>query len=130
MDEGENEEGEGELPNQRSQGKGLIERLKQIAREEGIPETDLIWDEAHHFLKEHRGHGIYDMKLGCNQDGTLEWIELECQANEIVDTYKCIHQNPETGSELCYSIIYGRRATLEMDAQRERRENAATGEYG
>ena len=102
----------------------LIDRLKVIAEKEGIPESDLILDEAEFFIREHEGHGVYQLRLDYGGD-ILESIEIECFATEV-DESECLHTNSECVEE-SYSIIYSRRPVDEIKYQRERRERILGG---
>lgn len=100
----------------------LIEKIKNIAKFEGIPESDLIAEEIDYFVKEHESHGGYSIELEHNSKNELNSISLTCNAYSIVDRSKCSHNNEDTLAELSDSIIYMRRPCIELDLQKERRE--------
>ena len=102
----------------------LIDRLKAIAEKEGISESDLILDEAEFFMREHEGHGVYQLRLDYERN-VLDSIEIECFATGV-DESECLHTNSEYAEE-SYSIIYSRRPVDEIKYQRERREKILRG---
>ena len=99
----------------------LIRRLKEIARKEGIPESELILDEARSFMEEHKGHGNYEIQQVYHNE-ILDAIHLECSAGMLLEESKCPHNNPDEFAEFGYSIIYSRRPVHEIELQRKRRE--------
>ncbi|MDP3992081.1 MAG: hypothetical protein Q8P79_01065 [Nanoarchaeota archaeon] len=102
----------------------LIERLKKIAETVEIPESELILDEARFFMREHRGHGYFQIQLGYDK-GILESIQLQCFAMSlpIDEMNRCPHYNKETPVEYCTSFVYSNlKDSLEIKLQRERRE--------
>ena len=60
----------------------LVTRIKEIAKQEGIEESELILNEARFFLKEHEGHGLYDMVLEYDGD-EISGISLKCMADKL-----------------------------------------------
>lgn len=98
----------------------LIERIKKIAEAEGIPESDLILDEARFFMRKHAGHGCYEMQIFYDENGSLYSIDLKCYATQIPveEINKCDQDEFPT------SVIYERERSFEghTKAQRERRE--------
>ncbi|MDP3992224.1 MAG: hypothetical protein U1B79_00915 [Candidatus Pacearchaeota archaeon] len=89
----------------------LIERLKKIAEVEGIPESDLILDEARFFMREHRGHGCYDIQLFYDENSVLYSIDLKCRATQI-NVRQLNEREKDEG---------------DIEAQRERREEILRG---
>lgn len=104
--------------------KKLIERIKNIARIEGIDESKLILEEAEYFLKAHEGHGNHSIEIGYDRKNeNVESIRLLCSASDLVHTNECPHNNKEIPAELMDSIVYSRRPCFELDYQKERRES-------
>ncbi len=101
----------------------LIERIKGIAKQYELPESDLILEEVELFLVEHKRHGSCKIVLEYNQkEDSLDIISLECLADKIIDRDVCPHNNPKTLSELTFSIIYSKEKTAEGEIQKLRRE--------
>ena len=92
--------------------------LKQIVGLEGIPESDIVWDEVKWFEKNHKGHGPYEFLIRTNDYGKIESIEVTCMAINV-PYENCPHHS--TGySELSYSSFY--HESIEDEVQRQRRE--------
>ncbi len=99
----------------------LTQLLKQIAKSEGIPESELIWDEVKWFEENHvkKGHGPYELLIRTTKEGGIESIEATCMATNVSQE-ECAHYS--TGySELSFSSFYHSKLGEEK-SQKERRE--------
>jgi len=99
----------------------LIERIKNIARSEGIDERELILEEANFFLHSHKEHGGYSINLEYNTSGKLNFIKLLCGAENLANEEECPHHNEDTLAELHDSIVYSRNGCKELILQAERK---------
>ncbi len=100
---------------------GLVDTIKAISEREGVPESELILDEAELFLREHEGHGTHDIIVGY-RNKILEYIYLKCTAGELMDERACPHQSE---ADYSFSIIYARNKSQhrsEIEHQKERRK--------
>ena len=98
----------------------LIDRIKEIAEAEGIPESELIIDEARFFEWFHRGHGHYQIGSLYDENGILNSIDVRCLAIalETEELNRCQEDEFPT------SIIYerGDECKYDIEKQKERRE--------
>lgn len=99
----------------------LIERIKNIARTEGIDESELILAEAKFFLHSHKDHGGYSIDLEYDPSDQLSFIKLFCKAENLVNEEECPHHNENTPAELLDSIVYSKRRCNELILQARRR---------
>lgn len=99
----------------------VVEKLKRLARTEGLEEPDLLLDEARYFMERHAGHGGYQLQIEYDMGGTVRAIYARCDATNLVDEDKCEHNNPETTAEFAESLLYTRRPIFEAELQAERR---------
>jgi len=102
----------------------LVSRVKELAKRESIPESELIIDELHSFLKEHKDHGSYNLIITYGPNNRVERISLECTAYDILHMEDCPHNNLDTIAELLNSVIYQRDRICmdDIELQKERRE--------
>ncbi len=100
----------------------LTDKIRTLAKLEGVEDSDLILDEVYSFSKEHEGHGSYEITMRYNPDKTIESMVLQCTANNLIYTYKCPHKNLGVPTEFSFSIIYQKNITKEVGLQKLRRE--------
>ena len=99
----------------------LSEILRLVVEREGIPESEIIWDEVHWFEEEQERHGSYMVEIHEDEDGKIESITGNCKPELLIKMENCSHYNAPC-VELGYSIFYQRDKTLEQDIQKERRK--------
>ncbi len=100
----------------------LADKIRELAKLEGVEDSELILDEVYSFLKEHEGHGSYGITMRYSPDSTVESMILQCTANDILYPYQCPHQNSDVAVEFSFSIIYQKNITKEVGLQKLRRE--------
>ncbi|MEM4244992.1 MAG: hypothetical protein QW404_02475 [Candidatus Nanoarchaeia archaeon] len=102
---------------------GLVEKIKEIARQQNIPESELIMDEVEWFMKEHKGHGRCEIILRYDEkENCVNGIYLECLGDELKGLNNCPHMDIDTPPELLFSIVYLKEKTSEIEIQKLRRE--------
>jgi hypothetical protein len=101
----------------------LVEKVRNVARTENIPESELILEEVEAFQQEHKDHGPWELTLMYEQSGMLNSIYLECSGYDLINLGAgCPTNNPDTIPELRRSFIYLRNKTKDLEIQKQRRE--------
>lgn len=80
----------------------LAEKIRRFAKSERIPESRLDMEELESFVKIHKGHGPYELRVVYDR-GRVGKISLRCTGYNIVNLNECPHNSvsvPDEGSVL------------------------------
>ncbi len=88
----------------------LTDKIKKIARNEGLEAKELKLDRIKRIMQEHDSHGkTYKIELWYDGN-TLNSIFLECTGDKLVNTEECTHNNPEYDEDVEGELtIYSRK---------------------
>ena len=96
-------------------------QLNYLIESEDVPESEIVWAGVDYFLREHDGHGDYDLNIFVNGEGRIGQVSIECEG-VFAPPGQCSHRDApivELGDSTFYSLI---KSELCSDLQRQRRE--------
>lgn len=114
------------LVKDKERGANLLRRINEVSELFDIDKSKLITEEVYHFLRKHKDHGNYEMKLFYYPHKEfIEEVGLRCDALNLFDARQCIHNNPLIPLPFShFSIIYLKYdyKTLDLELQKLARE--------
>jgi len=96
----------------------LKKLLNHLIESEGVPKSEIVWDEVDYFLREHSGHREYELKIA-TENGRIIEIYAECEGSP---GKPCDHRDAVT-VELMGSTFYSSiKSEICSELERKRRE--------